>query len=96
MTSFNTLQREHSFRHPSHSTNPFPKLSELISPHLKSFNALFEGHSTGAEGNGKSLLQLAIEDLEPRVIFDNNEKVNEGLGNRLEGTFYLIAQINEV
>lgn len=41
--SYDTLRREHLFRHPPKDHTAFPALAEAIRPHVDSFNALFEG-----------------------------------------------------
>lgn len=73
-TNFNTLERERQFRHPSKTESHYKAAHELIRPHLESFNALFEG-----ENGGRGLLDLAVKDLEQKVVFDQKD----GKGNKL-------------
>ncbi|WVR09206.1 hypothetical protein IAU60_006268 [Kwoniella sp. DSM 27419] len=67
-STFRTLTRERQFRHPPPDLSDVPALDELVAPHLQSFNALVEdeGHP-----EGKGLLQLGIEDIGEKVVFDN-------------------------
>ena len=56
-------------------------LDEVAAPHIESFNALFE------DGGNAGLLQKAIDDIAPRVVFDGigpEGQTSTGLGNRLE------------
>ena len=85
--SFRTLEREHSFRHPSKTGSDVPILDQLVAPHIESFNALFEDE--GSAG----LLQLAVDDIGSRVVFDGAGKLGEssrrsGWGNKLESELY--------
>ncbi|KAK4705804.1 DNA-directed RNA polymerase I subunit RPA2, partial [Phenoliferia sp. Uapishka_3] len=84
--SFNTLKREHAFRHPSNQGPEYPAPQALVAPHIDGFDALFEGAPRGPKGDispDHGLLDLAIGDLHSKVIFDG--KGGEGsLGNRLE------------
>lgn len=85
-TSFHTLKREHAFSHPSTLGPEYPAPQALVAPHIDSFDALFEGAPIGPSGdvsNSQGLLDLAIADLFPKVVFDG--KGAEGtMGNRLE------------
>ena len=93
---FSTLEREERFRHPSEQASAYPDAHRLIRPHLDSFDALFEGATNeseaassrsgedGSNGTGVGLLQLLVDDLEPRVVFDGKGDENDGLGNKLE------------
>lgn len=76
-TSYNTLQREHNFRHPSSSRPHYPQAHELIKPHIESFNALF------GDGQEDGLLQLGISDLDEKVMFDGKVEEGKPWGNRL-------------
>lgn len=73
-TNFNTLERERRFRNPSKTDPHFAEAHELIKPHIESFNALFEG-----ENGRKGLLELAVKDLEQKVVFSERA----GKGNKL-------------
>lgn len=72
--TFHTLERERLNRHPSTTGADHPSLEELVKPHIQSFNALMEA----SDGKGKGLLQLGVEDLGAKVVFDG--KGEEGLG----------------
>ena len=104
-TGFRTLEREERFRHPSERSDgsSFPDAHRLIRPHLDSFDALFEGATNeseaassrsgedGSNGQGVGLLQLLVDDLEPRVVFDGKGDENDGLGNKLECACFELA-----
>jgi len=84
-TSFQTLKREHAFRHPNEDGAAVPSLEELVAPHIESFDALFD------DTHGSSLIQLAIEDMTPRVIFDGSGGAqNPTNGNKLESECMII------
>jgi DNA-directed RNA polymerase I subunit RPA2 len=84
-TSFQTLEREHAFRQPNKSGPAVPSLEELVAPHIESFDALFD------DTYGPSLIQLAIDDMTPRVLFDGSGGAqNLTNGNKLESE-HLIA-----
>lgn len=56
-------------------------LEELVRPHIESFDALFD------DASGPSLIQLAIDDMTPKVIFDGSGGAQNPLtGNKLEST----------
>ncbi|KAH9444564.1 hypothetical protein MJO28_013414 [Puccinia striiformis f. sp. tritici] len=80
-SSFGTLKRENTFRHPSTQATENPAIHELIAPHVTSFNALFDGPD-GSPG----LLGLAIADLPSKVVFDSERQAGEHRDsrNRLE------------
>jgi DNA-directed RNA polymerase I subunit RPA2 len=82
--TFDTLAREHSFRHPTNTGSTYPILNEFIKPHLESFNALFDDSGLPmGDGNGSGLLSLAIKDIGERVVFDGKGIVNDdGVNNR--------------
>jgi len=81
VTSFNTLKREDAFRNPSKTHPHYTEAHELIRPHIDSFNALFEGESSGG-----GLLDLAVKDLDPKVVFSQKngkgQKLTSQLGRR--------------
>lgn len=85
--TFKTLERERANRHPSVQGMDHPALEELVMPHIESFNALMEDLddvASAGKGRGKGLLQLGVEDLEPKVIFDGKNGGNEAsLGNKI-------------
>ncbi len=75
-----------TFRHPSTTGSDVPTLDEIAAPHIESFNTLFE------DGGNLGLLQKAIEDIAPRVVFDGkglDEYLATGLGNRLECEYFI-------
>lgn len=83
---FNTLDRENGFRHPSKEGSKYPAPQQLVAPHIDSFDALFEGAPIGPNNQvdpDLGLLDLAISDLQPKVIFDGQGQPGT-LGNRLE------------
>jgi hypothetical protein len=78
-TSFQTLKREHALRHPNEDGAAVPSLEELVAPHIESFDSLFD------DTHGSSLIQLAIDDMTPRVIFDGSGgEQHPTNGNKLE------------
>ncbi|KAG0238636.1 putative DNA-directed RNA polymerase I subunit RPA2 [Mortierella sp. GBAus27b] len=78
--SFNTLERERIFKNPSDSSFQTPALQQLVAPHIESFNALTEF----GPGSKTGLLDLAIQDIGPKAVFDMH---GSGLGNKL--TFWV-------
>lgn len=64
-STFHTLTRERAFRHPPSSAPDVPALEVLVRPHIDSFNALIED-----EGGKKGLLQLGVEDLGEKAVWD--------------------------
>ncbi|KIK98310.1 hypothetical protein PAXRUDRAFT_824005 [Paxillus rubicundulus Ve08.2h10] len=87
--TFNTLEREESFKNPSKNASTYPILNEFVTPHIESFNALFDDSGLPkGDGNGKGLLSLGIKDIGERVVFDGTGEVGTesgqtGWGNRL-------------
>jgi DNA-directed RNA polymerase I subunit RPA2 len=77
--SFGTLERENRFKYPSTTSHDVPSLEELVAPHIQSFDALFSDPATG-----KGLLELAVNDIPSKVIYDGKGKQQGQLGNRLE------------
>jgi len=65
-STFRTLERERLFRHPKTDGPELESLEELVRPHVESFDALTEGSEDGAPG----LLQLGVEDIGEKVVFD--------------------------
>lgn len=78
-STFGTLTRERAFRHPTSEGPEFETLEELVRPHVESFDALTEGGADGAPG----LLQMGVEDIGEKVVFDG--KTSEGMpyGNKI-------------
>jgi DNA-directed RNA polymerase I subunit RPA2 len=89
--TFNTLQREESFKNPSKTGATYPILNEFVTPHIESFNALFDDSGLPkGDGNGRGLLSLGLKDIGERVVFDGSgvigtESGPHGWGNRLSG-----------
>ena len=82
-TSFQTLKREHAFCHPNEDGAAVSSLEELVAPHIESFDALFD--------DTHGLIQLAIDDMTPRVIFDGSGGAqNPTNGNKLESERMII------
>ncbi|KAG0233969.1 DNA-directed RNA polymerase I subunit rpa2 [Actinomortierella wolfii] len=80
VAKFNTLEREHAFRHPSDKAYQTPALQEAVAPHIEAFNSLTE-HGLGSK---TGLLDLALQDIGFKAVFD---KKGGGLGNKL--TFWV-------
>jgi DNA-directed RNA polymerase I subunit RPA2 len=76
--TFRTLERERLNRHPKTTGPDHPALDELVKPHIESFNALMED----SNGTGKGLIQLGVEDLAPRVVFDGKRE-DGSFGNKI-------------
>jgi DNA-directed RNA polymerase I subunit RPA2 len=90
--TFNTLEREASFRNPVKEGSSVPILAELAAPHVESFNALFADSGLpiphGHEERNVGLLGLAIKDIEDKVMFDGPDGTHEhGAGNKLRSRF---------
>lgn len=69
---FHTLERERRFASPPDET--YPALAAAVAPHIGLFNAL-------TDGPGGGLLNLAVQDIGTRCIFDLADP--QRLGNRL-------------
>lgn len=83
-TSFHTLDREYAFSNPSSIGPKYPAAQALVAPHINSFDALFEGAFINGElSQSHGLMDLAVRDLLPKVIFDPRG-FQSGLGNKLE------------
>jgi DNA-directed RNA polymerase I subunit RPA2 len=90
-STFNVLEREESFRHPTKKGSTVPILNEFVQPAIESFNALFDdsGLSEG-DTDGKGLLTTSLKDIGERVVFDGRgvegeESGQTGWGNRMRG-----------
>ena len=69
-STFETLKRERLFRHPPQNGASVPILNDFVTPHLESFNALFDDSGLPlGDGDGKGLLSLALKDIGERVVF---------------------------
>ncbi len=84
-STFHTLTRERAFRHPPTTSSDIPALDEIVSPHIESFNALIEGEVE------KGLLQLGVEDIGEKVVFDGKEREGRPWGDKItcESVFWL-------
>lgn len=85
---FDTLKREESFRFPSEKGHTVPILQEFVTPHIQSFNALFDDSGLPmGDGDGKGLLSLSLRDIAERVVFDYTGPPDAdgkpGLGHRM-------------
>ncbi|KAG0374389.1 MAG: hypothetical protein J3R72DRAFT_226730 [Linnemannia gamsii] len=80
IAKFNTLERERIFKNPSDKSFQTPALQELVAPHIEAFNSLMEF----GKGTKSGLLDLAIQDIGPKAVFDMH---GGGLGNKL--TFWV-------
>jgi hypothetical protein len=76
-STFDTLQRQHTFSHPSTTAPEVPALQAAIQPHIDSFNAI----------TSERLLEDAVRDTGRKTIFDHKSEINDGRGNKL--TFWL-------
>ena len=90
--TFDTLRREKNFKNPPKDGHVVPILNEFVTPHLESFNALFDDSGLPqGDGDGRGLLSLGIADIGERVVFDGKGHMGEesgqsGWGNRLTST----------
>lgn len=83
--SFHTLARENQFRKPSTRGVDIPILNEFVTPHVESFNALFDDSGLpNGDGIGNGLLSLAMAEIDKKVVFD----AKDGSGNRLSSVFF--------
>lgn len=91
-TSFNTLDREKGFSHPSSTGPKYTAPQDLVAPHIQSFDALFEGAPIGPDGDvsaSQGLLDLAVADLLPKVVFDGKGDAGQR-GNKIEREFTIL------
>lgn len=86
--TFNTLEREKSFKYPPKKGSVYEILNEFVAPHIESFNAIFDDSGLPkGDGDGSGLLSLGLKDIGERVAFDgdgraDNESGKLGWGNR--------------
>lgn len=86
-STFETLKRERSFRHPPKNGTPVPILNEFVAPHLESFNALFDDSGLPpGDGDGRGLLSHALKDIGERVVFSETGVSGEEGGEKVWGT----------
>jgi len=87
--TFSTIEREKSFKNPPKNTSTYPILNEFVTPHIESFNALFDDSGLPkGDGDGRGLLSIALNDIGERVVFDGTGQIGTesgqaGWGNRL-------------
>lgn len=97
-STFDTLAREKNFKHPPKDGHVVPILNEFVTPHLESFNALFDDSGLPqGDGDGRGLLSLGVSDIGERVVFDGRgemgaESGQRGWGNRLTGVHATLLQ----
>lgn len=86
-STFETLKRERLFRHPPQNGASVPILDEFVTPHLESFNALFDDSGLPLkDGDGKGLLSLALKDIGERVVFSGTGALGEEGSEKAWGT----------
>ncbi|KIO16199.1 hypothetical protein M407DRAFT_86274 [Tulasnella calospora MUT 4182] len=73
---FNTLQREHSFRHPPKNASTLPIFQELVGPQIHSFDALFED----PKGTEEGLVHDGLKYIPEKVVFDKIGEDGADLG----------------
>jgi DNA-directed RNA polymerase I subunit RPA2 len=93
--TFNTLEREKTFRNPPKEGSAYSVLNEFVAPHIESFNALFDDSGLPlGDGDGRGLISLAIKDIGERVVFDGNAHGSDARGNRIRGAFLPICTLH--
>ena len=98
-STFYTLEREKNFKAPPKDASVVPILNEFVTPHLESFNALFDDSGLPAgDGDGRGLLHLGIEEIGKRVVFDGkgdigSESGQRGWGNRLSSEYSICSPL---
>lgn len=88
--TFNTLAREESFRNPPKNGSTYNILNEFVTPHIESFNSLFDDSGLpSGDGDGHGLLSLALKDIKERIVFDGHgsESGPDRWGNRMKSAF---------
>jgi DNA-directed RNA polymerase I subunit RPA2 len=86
-TSFNTLARENAFRNPPKDGSTYNILNEFVTPHIESFNSLFDDSGLpSGDGDGRGLISTALKDIGERVVFDGSSG-SGGWGNRMRSAF---------
>ena len=71
---FDTLRREDLFRNPPKDHSAYPALEAAISPHIQSFNALFEENGLVAKG---------LLDIGTKTYLDGDERLGPEGKNQL-------------
>jgi len=98
-STFETLKRERLFRHPPQNGASVPILNEFVTPHLESFNSLFDDSGLPpGDGDGKGLLSLAMKDIGERVVFSGagvpgGEGGEKAWGTRMRSEFVAYTQL---
>ena len=91
--TFDTLRREKNFKYPPKDGHVVPILNEFVTPHLESFNALFDDSGLPqGDGDGRGILSLGLANIGERVVFDGKgelgaESGQTGWGNRLTSAY---------
>jgi len=86
--TFDTLKRENSFRNPPKNESSYSILNEFVTPHIESFNALFDDSGLPfGDGDGGGMISLAIKDIGERVVFDGNANESDSRGHRISSAF---------
>lgn len=92
-STFNTIEREESFKKPPKNSSTYPILNEFVTPHIESFNALFDDSGLPkGDGDGTGLLSIGLKDIGERVVFDGTGQIGTesgqaGWGNRLSSEY---------
>lgn len=82
--TFNTLAREEAFKNPPQNGSTHQILNEFVTPHIESFNSLFDDSGLpSGDGDGRGLLSLGLKDIGERVAFDGRGSGGESWGNRM-------------
>ena len=75
------------FRHPPRNGTSVQILNEFVTPHLESFNALFDDSGLPlGDGDGRGLLSLALKDIGERVVFSGTGVSGGEGGEKAWGT----------
>ena len=86
-STFETLKRERLFKHPPQNGASVQILNEFVTPHLESFNALFDDSGLPlGDGDGRGLLSLALKDIGERVVFSGTGVSGGEGGEKAWGT----------
>jgi DNA-directed RNA polymerase I subunit RPA2 len=72
---FDTVRRGKLFTDPPSKKTAFPALREAVQPHISSFNAIFEPGG---------LIELALEDIGTKTVFDGAAGAPHKKGNRID------------
>jgi DNA-directed RNA polymerase I subunit RPA2 len=87
--TFNTLAREHAFKYPPKDGSTYSILNEFVTPHIESFNALFDDSGLPqGDGDGRGLISLGLKDIGERVVFGRSTEENKW-GNRMRSVSFV-------